>query len=146
MELTSTAASRNTQSGTSGASGLSGLSTEEFTRIIFTELTNQDPLSPNDTNQLLQQISTIRSIQSDIDLSSSLKGLVSQNEFSSAASLIGKPVSGVSDEFLRVEGTVRMVSRTQDGTVVTLDDGSRVNIKNLDAIAAGAASTGGGNP
>jgi flagellar basal-body rod modification protein FlgD len=144
MNIASTASTASTST---SASGLSSLSTEEFTRIIFTELTNQDPLSPNDTNQLLQQISTIRSIQSDIDLSDNLKGLVNQNEFSSAASLIGKPVGGVSEDLLRVQGIVQMVSRTQDGTVLTLEDGSRVNIKNLDAIVAQPTpSTAGGNP
>jgi hypothetical protein len=72
---------------------------------------------------------------------------VNQNEFSSAASLIGKPVGGVSEDMFRVQGIVQMVSRTQDGTVLTLQDGSRVNIKNLDAIVAQPApSTTGGNP
>jgi flagellar hook assembly protein FlgD len=91
-------------------------------------------MSTKDTNQLLQQISTIRSIQSDMDLSTSLTNLVGQNEFANAASLIGKPVSGVSEDRLRVEGIVQAVSRTKEGTVVTLDDGSRVNVTQLDEI------------
>jgi flagellar basal-body rod modification protein FlgD len=117
-----------------GVSGFSAMSTEDFTKIIFTELTNQDPLSPNDTNALLQQISTIRSIQSDTDLSASLTTLVTQNEFSSAATLIGQPVSGVSEEYERVEGTVKSVSRTANGPVLTLEDGTRIPIGWLDTI------------
>ena len=39
------------------------LGSEEFLKIILTELTSQDPLSPNDTSALLDQISTIRSIK-----------------------------------------------------------------------------------
>ena len=132
------------RSSSSSASGLSGLSSDEFTKIVFAELSNQDPLSPNDTNQLLQQISTIRSIQSDLDLSTNLNNLVGQNEFANAASLIGKPVSGVSEDRLRVVGVVQTVSRTKDGTVLTLDDGSRLNVKQLDEIWELPATPGGG--
>ena len=60
-------------SGTQAPKGMSALTTEEFSKIIFTELANQDPLSPNDTGALLQQISTLRSIQSDMDLSDRLR-------------------------------------------------------------------------
>ncbi len=123
-------------SSTGQTSGFSALSTEDFTKLVFTELTNQDPLSPNDTNALLQQISTIRSIQSDVDLSSSLKGLVSQNEFASAASLIGQPISGVSDQYERVQGNVKSVSRTADGPVLTLENGTRVPMNWVDSITA----------
>jgi flagellar basal-body rod modification protein FlgD len=134
MAVDSLAATSSNTRTSSSNTGLSGLSTDEFTKIVFAELSNQDPMSPNDTNQLLQQISTIRSIQSDMDLSTSLTNLVGQNEFANAASLIGKPVSGVSEDRLRVEGIVQAVSRTKEGTVVTLDDGSRVNVTQLDEI------------
>ena len=77
-----------------GATGFSALTAEDFSNIIFTELSKQDPLAPNDTNALLQQISSVRAIQSDMDLSSKLSSLVNENEFSSAATLIGKTISG----------------------------------------------------
>ncbi|HEX2838190.1 MAG TPA: flagellar hook capping FlgD N-terminal domain-containing protein [Phycisphaerales bacterium] len=124
-----------------GINGFSSMSTEDFTKIIFSELSNQDPLSPNDTNALLQQISTIRAIQSDTDLSQSLQTLVSQNEFASAATLIGQPVSGVTEEYERAEGVVRSVSRTANGPVLTLEDGNRIPINWLDTITKPAATT-----
>ena len=76
---------RNSQ-GNSGR-GMSELSSEDFTQLIITELTKQDPLQPNDTNALLNQIATIRSIESDTSLSTSLSSLVEQNDFSSAATI-----------------------------------------------------------
>jgi len=57
-------------------SGFSSLTAEQFSKIIFTELSKQDPLQPNDTNALLQQISSVRAIQSDMDLTSKLDSLV----------------------------------------------------------------------
>jgi flagellar basal-body rod modification protein FlgD len=116
------------------ANGFSALSAEEFSRIIFTELSNQDPLAPNDTNALLQQISSIRSIQSNIDLSGKLETLVSQNEFAAAATLIGKTISGVDESLTRVTGVVKSLSRTAQGTVLTLKDGQRVWAWNVDEI------------
>ena len=73
--------------------GFSGLASSDFTKLIFEELTNQDPLAPNDTNALIQQIANIRSIQSDMDLSDRLGSLVSQQEFT-AASNSARPTTG----------------------------------------------------
>ena len=69
--------------GASGAGGTSdafgALGSDEFLQIILTELTSQDPLSPNDTSALLDQISTIRSIESDIALGDRLDAIVTEN-------------------------------------------------------------------
>lgn len=114
--------------------GFSAMTSEDFTKLIFTELSNQDPTQPSDTNQLLQQLSQIRSIQSDTDLSSRLASLVNQNEFSNASALIGRMISGVSEDNERVAGMVDAVTRTNEGTFLTLASGVRVNISNVDEI------------
>ena len=114
--------------------GFSAMTSEDFTKLMFTELSNQDPTQPSDTNQLLQQLSQIRSIQSDTDLSSRLSSLVNQNEFSNASTLIGRMVSGVSVDNERVAGMVDAVTRTNQGTFLTLASGVRVNISNVDEI------------
>lgn len=133
----------STRSSTSsGSSGLSALSSEQFAKIIFTELGKQDPLQPNDTNALIEQISNLRSIESNMDLSKQLGQLVSQNEFASAATLIGKRVSGLTESQARATGIVKSVSRTEDGSVVQLTTGDRINVSNLDEVvqATGAGS------
>ncbi|MCL4741889.1 MAG: hypothetical protein KJZ54_06750 [Phycisphaerales bacterium] len=123
----------------SGASGLGALSPDQFFKVIFTELANQDPLQPNDTTALLQQLSTIRSIQSDMDLSERMGQLVTHNEFVSGASLIGRHVSGLSESGARVKGIVQSASRTDGGVVLRLDTGERVPVKRLDEVLAEAA-------
>lgn len=124
--------SQNTSS--ASKSGFSALTSEEFTKIIFTELSNQDPLAPSDTNALLQQLANIRNIQSDIDLSDNLKRLVGENQLSSASNLIGKFVSGVSVSNDRVADYVLSISKTSDGVILNLANGSRVNMTNLDEV------------
>ena len=118
--------------------GFSGLSSEDFTKIVLTELSKQDPLA---TNALLQQLSTIRSIQSDTDLTDSLKNLTKQNDFAAAATLIGKSVSGVTEQGSRVIGTVASVGRTKDTSLVRLATGEVVDFKNIDRIDAPARTT-----
>jgi flagellar basal-body rod modification protein FlgD len=124
----------NTAQSTTGAGGLSSLSSGDFFKLILTELTKQDPLAPNDTNSLLQQISSVRSIQSDMDLSQDLGALVQQNEFAAAATLVGKTVSGVDENYARVTGEVKSITRTQQGTMLILKTGERIPAGNLDEI------------
>lgn len=123
------------QTGTSGVNSFSGMSSDDFMKIVLSELSKQDPLKPNDTSALIQQISQIRSIQSDIDLSSTLKSLVKDDQFSTAAGLIGTNISGLTETNLRVTGIVTAVSRTDSGAVLTLFTGERVPMSKVDEIS-----------
>ena len=118
-------------------SGINGLSSEEFFQLIFTEMSNQDPLKPNDTSALLDQIANIRSIESDVDLVDKLGELVGQNEMAAGAGLIGRLVSGLSEASERVTGIVNSVSRTEEGVVLNLDGGMRVPMGDVDRVLEG---------
>jgi flagellar basal-body rod modification protein FlgD len=125
--------------GSSGATGstpsrFSELTSEDFVKIMFTELSNQDPLKPNDSNTLLQQFSSLRSIEADLSLQNKLTAVVSQTEFATAGGLLGKYVTGYNEYFEPVEGRVRGISQTSDGTILTLSNGARVPFKNIDQI------------
>jgi hypothetical protein len=89
---------------------------------------------------LLQQLSNIRNIQSGMDLSDKLSALVSQNEMASASGLIGKTVSGITDEGIRAQGTVQSVIRTQQGTVLKLGDNTLMRVSNMDSVLTGSAA------
>lgn len=54
-------------------SRFSDMSSEDFIKIIFTELSNQDPFQPNDSAALLKQLDSIRSIESDVKLTDQLQ-------------------------------------------------------------------------
>ena len=112
----------------------SDMSSEDFVRIIFTELANQDPLAPNDSNALLQQLNSIRSIESDIQLIEQLKSLVTESQLAGASNLIGKFVTGLTDLSDRVSGYVRSISREGDSVVLQLDNGFFVPFDSLDTI------------
>lgn len=114
--------------------GFSDLSSEEFVNIMFSELTNQDPLEPTDTKEIIDQISSIRSIESDLQLTDKLESLVDQNQLSMAGTLIGKVVSGLSGEGSRVTDQVVSISSTSEGAELNLAGGHRVPMNQVDQI------------
>lgn len=128
------AISASTNGSGAGSSAFSALSSEDFTKIILQELSRQDPLQPSDTSTLIQQLSGLRSIQSDMDLGDKLQDLVRQNEFASATTLLGTRVTGRSIDNLDVEGVVKSVVRSSYGAVVTLEDSTRMLVSDIDQI------------
>ena len=114
--------------------GFSSLSSADFIRIMFTELANQDPFQPSDSSALLDQMNSIRSIESNIELIDRLDTLVFENKLSSAATLIGKVVQGLTDDGFRVNGTVSTVLRQGDEVTLELDTGWRLSIDNIERI------------
>jgi len=124
--------------GASGAGGtpdaFGALGSEEFLQIILTELTSQDPLSPNDTSALLDQISTIRSIESDLALGDRLDAIVTENQLTSAAGMIGKFVSGYAEGWGNVTGFVVAALRQGDSVAIELDTGWIVPLQNVEVV------------
>lgn len=123
----------------------SALTSGDFIRIIITEMTRQDPLSPNDTQALLDQLSTIRSIESDLQLASRLETVVQQNEVASASTLVGKFVTGLSESAVEVAGFVDSVSITREGVRVNLSSGFTVPFDRVSEIVDPAIIGIGGN-
>lgn len=104
----------NTTSTTPGANGFADLSSDEFLSIILAELSNQDPLAPNDTAAILEQLSSIRNIESQVQLDENMQALVTQNAITAGANMIGKYVEGLDINNNRVQGIVESLS-VQDG-------------------------------
>ncbi|HID21995.1 MAG TPA: flagellar hook capping protein [Planctomycetaceae bacterium] len=95
------------------ANGLNKLTSEDFLKLLITQLQNQDPTEPMGNDELLSQISMLRDLQSNIELSDTLKAmsdsfaanLLSQ-QLSAAASLIGKLVTGKTENDDVITGVV----------------------------------------
>ncbi len=78
-------------------SGLSGLANNytSFLQLLTTQLQNQDPLSPMDTDQFTQQITEMTGVQQQLLSNQLLQQLVNQNQgtVTNAVNLIGKAVT-----------------------------------------------------
>ncbi len=116
------------------ASRFQEMKSEDFIKIIFTELSNQDPFKPNDSAALLEQLNSIRSIESDVQLVDKLDSLVTQNQMSSAGTLIGRYVTGLTDTAQRVSGYVVSAHREGEDVRLQLDTGLRIGFDQLETV------------
>jgi len=112
----------------------SEMQSEDFIKVIFTELTNQDPLDPQDTSALLDQLDSIRSIESDLKITNRLEDLVTQNQFASASNLIGKVISGRTEGLSPTSGQVVAVRQEGEQVKLELDNGQFVPFNNVESI------------
>lgn len=120
--------------GNTGTNRFNELSSEDFMKIIFTELQQQDPFEPNDSSALLEQLNSIRAIESDIDLTKNLQSIVFQNQLATAGNLIGKTVEGLTTTNERVVGNVFAVLREGDNVTLQLDTGWEIPADNVTVI------------
>ncbi|MBI1369515.1 MAG: hypothetical protein GC162_12785 [Planctomycetes bacterium] len=111
------------------------LSSEDFLKIIMTELQSQDPLSPQDSSKLLDQISSLRNIESQLKLNDNLQAMVLQNQVSSAGGLIGKVVAGLDANNNKVGGLVSSVRVVDDNVMLELDTGQTISMDRVTDIA-----------
>ncbi|MEX2672234.1 MAG: flagellar hook capping FlgD N-terminal domain-containing protein [Phycisphaeraceae bacterium] len=132
MEISPTS-SAATQAASS--SKFADMSSEEFIKVLFTELQNQDPLDPQDSSKLLEQLSSIRNIEGQLSLQQSLKQLVMQNQVASAGNLIGNKVQGLDKLNNKVEGMVSSVRVTNEAIVLELDTGQALPLDRVSNIA-----------
>ena len=106
---------------TNSAGSLPGLDSQDFLKLLVTQLTIQDPLEPTDNKELFQQISSIREIELSTTLTDSLRALTGQQRFASASSLIGQHVTSVpGPDGLVDRGVVVGVRFAQDGQPILL--------------------------
>ena len=123
-----------------GRNGFGEMKTEDFVKILITELTNQDPLAPNDTNQVLEQLSSMRNIESQLQLQKQLEALVAQNGVAQAAGLVGKEVEGIDGSNTTVTGLVTAVRVVNGKAVLELDSGKQLPMDRVTRIAGESAA------
>ena len=111
------------------------LKTEDFIKMMITQLQNQDPLEPAKNQELLAQMSQIGQLQSATSLQESLKGMVLQNQIGSASALIGKTVQGLDSADDPVTGLVNSVKVGSDGVSLELDNGKSLMLSRVTQIA-----------
>jgi len=92
----STGSSSTNGSTTSVASQTFAGNYDTFLQLLTTQLQNQDPLDPLDTNQFTQQLVEFASVEQQINMNTNLQTLISMQQISQATSalqLIGSTVT-----------------------------------------------------
>lgn len=133
-------------SGTSSTSALTGknsLNSSDFIQMMLTELQNQDPLNPTDSQALLSQMSSIGQLQSADQLQTTLTQFSLQNQISSAGNLIGKTIQGLdsSNPPQQTVGIVTGVAVQNNQVWLTLSNNDAVQMNNVEQIVNTPTST-----
>ncbi len=122
--------------GSAAPDTLGALNSGEFIELILQELSNQDPFEPQDTGALLEQLNSLKNIESQQSLQDELHNLLLQTRVSAAGGLIGRLVSGLSEANHEVEGLVTSVRVADNGsTFLELDTGATLTMDKVREIA-----------
>ncbi len=118
-----------------GASGgLADLDLDAFLSLLITELQNQDPLNPMENTEILQQVSQIREIQTNMSMTETFESVTLAQNTATAARLLGQTVKALDDQAEEVTGRVDRVT-ISDGESPKLHVGEHViSLKNVSEI------------
>jgi flagellar basal-body rod modification protein FlgD len=111
-----------------------------FLNLLVTQLRNQDPSSPMDSTQMVQQTSQLASMEQLTSLTKTTTDGYSLQMRSAAANILGKSVSYTDANGLPQSGVASAVSFNGDTPVITVGRDS-VNFADLTGLSAAAAST-----
>jgi flagellar basal-body rod modification protein FlgD len=126
----------------SGAGGFANVDMDEFLKLLIAQMQNQDPLSPMENTEIMEQIGQIREISATDKLTSTLDSVLMGQNLSTASSMIGKKVKALTDDAKDVTGVVDRVSveADRDGSNrklrVVIGD-QKVDLKNIREVLPG---------
>jgi flagellar basal-body rod modification protein FlgD len=132
--ISSNAGSNSTSGSGSSVNSYNNLDPEDFLKMLLAELQNQDPTSPVDSTEILQQVSQIKAIESNQKLSDTLTSLQFQQSLGAASSLLGQKITGTADDGTAINGAVDSVSVSDSKVYLKVGDNA-VAMENVSAIA-----------
>ncbi|WP_027572777.1 flagellar hook assembly protein FlgD [Bradyrhizobium sp. WSM1743] len=131
MNVTSaTDTTGKSSSSTSSTSATSSNSVDynTFLQLLVAEMKNQDPTNPMDTSQYMSQFAQLSTVEQAMQTNSKLDALLSSQSLSQANGLIGKTVSFTDSTGASFSGEVVSVAINSDGSIATLQDGTKVAV------------------
>lgn len=114
--------------------GFNGLTSETFLKLLIEQLKNQDPTEPMSNQELLQQISDMRALQSNLELDSTLKSFAANQQISAGAAFLGSKVTGPNDNQEVINGVVDRVF-VDSGTTYLGIGSDRVKISDVTGVS-----------
>ena len=109
---------------------------EVFLHLLVTQLANQDPSSPMDTNQMISQTTQLASMERMNTLSATQEASLDIQQRLAASSLIGQEITTAGEP--PITGVVTAVSFAQGTPVVTVGE-QQIPYAQIIGIAAPAA-------
>lgn len=138
-----TAAATGATTGTTALTSLAGNFTD-FLKLLMTQLQNQDPTAPLDTNQFTQQLVQFTSVEQQINTNTSLTKLIEAtqgNTLLQSSNLVGKTVDVTSDQLSLQNGKGAIQFSTASAQPMAIGVYSQAGVKLQDASVNSVAGT-----
>jgi flagellar basal-body rod modification protein FlgD len=105
-----------TQSGSTAVSNKNAtLDKDGFLKLFVAQLQHQDPSSPMDSNESMQQMSSFSMVEQITNMASTNQQIASALNTSSAVGLIGRTVTYIDADGAQQTGKVERVATSTDG-------------------------------
>lgn len=107
---------------------------DQFLKLLTTQLKNQDPTSPTDTNQLTQQIASLSQVEQQINTNKKLEELVNAfaaTQYNSVVSYIGKRIEAPGNVAGLTDGEAKFIfylPKEAQSNEITIKDENGVTV------------------
>lgn len=133
------------QAGSAATSSLDG-NFNDFLNMLMTQLQNQDPTSPMDTDQFTSELVQFSSVEQQIQTNSSLTQLIQLTQGSEViqgSSMVGQQVTVQSTQIplQNSQGTVNITSPAAEPVSISIANSSGTNIFNTTVSAVAGNNT-----
>ncbi|MCK1714853.1 flagellar hook assembly protein FlgD [Bradyrhizobium hipponense] len=120
--------SKTTSTGSPTATSSNSVDYNTFLQLLVAEMKNQDPTNPMDTSQYMSQFAQLSTVEQAMQTNTKLDALLSSQALSQADGLIGRTVSFTDSTGASFTGKIASVSINSDGSIATLENGTKVAI------------------
>ncbi|MEY9123170.1 flagellar hook assembly protein FlgD [Bradyrhizobium yuanmingense] len=120
--------SRSSSADTNSTTSSNTVDYNTFLQLLIAQMKNQDPTNPMDTAQYMSQFAQLSTVEQAMQTNAKLDALLSSQSLSQANGLIGKTVSFTDSTGATFSGKVVSVSINSDGSIATLQDGTKVAV------------------
>ncbi|MCK1736066.1 flagellar hook assembly protein FlgD [Bradyrhizobium sp. 138] len=127
MNVTS-ATDKSNSAGPTTTTSSSGVDYNTFLQLLIAQMKNQDPTNPMETSEYMSQFAQLSTVEQAMQTNAKLDALLSSQSLSQANGLIGKTVSFTDSTGATFSGKVVSVSINSDGSIATLQDGTKVAV------------------
>jgi len=139
--MSSIPSSLPTTSAATSAANPYNLQPSDFIQMMVTQLKEQDPLNPTNSQDLMSQMADIGQLESSTQMQTTMQSLTLQTQIGSAAALIGKSVTGIDAANNTVTGNVTAVQVAGGTVALTLDSGDSLSLNSVASIDGTTSST-----
>jgi flagellar basal-body rod modification protein FlgD len=131
---TTTQATETTQT-QSTQTGMEGLGQDAFLTLLLAQLKNQDPLKPMEDTDFIAQLAQFNSLNQLTQLNTTMKEMATSQSLAQSSALIGKTVTGTSNDAGTVTGLVSSL-RLTSGKVILEVDGHDLPLERVNSVQA----------